>query len=68
MNGLGQIVIASRHGNFPVKKGDKIAGMRVVPLVIEEEKWKGSARSAERLLFSDSSFPEMESRNCNDWK
>lgn len=38
MNGLGQIVIASRNGNFPVKKGDKIAGMRVVPLVIEEEK------------------------------
>lgn len=38
VNGLGQLVIASRHGNFPVKKGDKIAGMRVVPLVIEEEK------------------------------
>lgn len=38
INGMGQIVIASRHGNFPVKKGDKIAGMRVVPLVIEEEK------------------------------
>lgn len=38
VNSMGQIVIASRHGNFPVKKGDKIAGMRVVPLVIEEEK------------------------------
>lgn len=38
MNALGQIVIASRHGDFPVKKGDKITGMRVVPLVIEEEK------------------------------
>ena len=38
VNGLGQIVLASRHGNFPVKKGDKIVGMRVVPLVIEEEK------------------------------
>lgn len=38
VNSLGQIVIASRHGNFPVKKGGKIAGMRVVPLVIEEEK------------------------------
>lgn len=38
VNAMGQIVIASRHGNFPVKKGDKIAGMRVVPLVIEEEK------------------------------
>ena len=33
VNGLGQIVIASRHGNFPVKKGDKVAGSeRVVPL------------------------------------
>ena len=38
VNGMGQMVIASRHGNFPVKKGDKIAGMRVVPLVIEKEK------------------------------
>ena len=34
VNALGQIVLASRHGNFPVKKGDKIVGMRVVPLVI----------------------------------
>ena len=25
VNALGQIVLASRHGNFPVKKGDKIA-------------------------------------------
>lgn len=40
VNAMGQIVIASRHGNFSVKKGDKIAGMRVVPLVIEEEKMK----------------------------
>ena len=38
INGMGQIVVASRHGNFPVRKGDKIAGMRVVPLVIEEVK------------------------------
>lgn len=38
VNHLGQIVIASRHGNFLVEKGEKIAGMRVVPLVIEETK------------------------------
>lgn len=38
VNALGQMVLASRHGDFPVKKGDKIVGMRVVPLVIEEEK------------------------------
>lgn len=35
---MGQMVLASRHSDFPVKKGDKIVGMRVVPLVIEEEK------------------------------
>ena len=38
VNAMGQIAIASRHGDSPVKKGDKIAGMRVIPLVIEEEK------------------------------
>lgn len=38
VNGMGQMVLASLHGDFPVRKGDKIVGMRVVPLVIEEEK------------------------------
>lgn len=38
VNSMGEIIIACRHGNFPVRKGDKIAGMRVIPLVIEEEK------------------------------
>lgn len=38
INGLGEIIIATRHGNFPVNKGDKLAAMRVIPLVIEKEK------------------------------
>ena len=38
VNSIGEIVLASRHGDFPVKRGDKIVGMRVVPLVIKEEK------------------------------
>ncbi len=38
INGLGQMMIASRHGDFPLKAGDKIAGTRVIPLVIEKEK------------------------------
>lgn len=38
VNGLGEMMIASRHGNFPVKTGDKIAGTRIIPLVIEKEK------------------------------
>ena len=38
INSLGEMMIASRHGNFPVKTGDKIAGTRIIPLVIEKEK------------------------------
>lgn len=38
INSLGEMMIASRHGNFPVKAGDKIAGTRIIPLVIEKEK------------------------------
>ncbi|MBC3889031.1 molybdopterin-binding protein [Acetobacterium paludosum] len=38
VNALGEMMIASRHGNFPVKAGDVLAGTRVIPLVIEESK------------------------------
>lgn len=38
VNSLGELMIASRHGNFPVSKGDKVAGTRVIPLVIAQEK------------------------------
>lgn len=38
INSLGQMMIATRHRNIPVKKGDKLAGMRIIPLAIEEEK------------------------------
>jgi len=40
INMLDEIMIATRMGNLPVKAGDKLAGMRVIPLVIEEEKLK----------------------------
>ena len=38
VNSFGQMMIASRHGDFSVKKGDKLAGTRIIPLVIEKEK------------------------------
>ncbi len=38
INQLGEMVIATRHNNYPVKKGDKLAGMRVIPLIIEKGK------------------------------
>lgn len=40
INSLGEMMIATRHGNTAVKKGDKLAGTRVIPLVIEEYKMK----------------------------
>ena len=36
VNSLGQMMIATRHGNTPVKKGDKLCGTRIIPLVIEK--------------------------------
>ena len=38
INAQGEMMIAVRHGNTEIKKGDKIAGMRVIPLVISKEK------------------------------
>lgn len=38
INSLGQMMIASRHPNTPVRKGDKLCGTRIIPLVIEKEK------------------------------
>lgn len=49
VNGLGQMMIATRHGNFPVKKGDKLAGTRIIPLVIEEEKMEAARLAAARV-------------------
>ncbi len=42
VNSLGEMMIATRHGNTTVKKGDKLAGTRIIPLVIEEEKMKAA--------------------------
>lgn len=51
INSLGEMMIASRHGNFPVKAGDKLAGMRVIPLVIEKEKWSMRRKSVGKVLY-----------------
>lgn len=46
VNSLGEMMIASRHGDFAVKKGDKLAGTRIIPLVIEEEKMLAARKAA----------------------
>ncbi|MCR4877018.1 MAG: molybdopterin-binding protein [Clostridiales bacterium] len=46
VNSIGEMMIASRHGDFPVRKGDKLAGTRVIPLVIEKEKMERARKAA----------------------
>ena len=48
VNSFGQMMIATRHGDFPVKKGDKLAGTRIIPLVIEKEKMEQVKTAAGR--------------------
>lgn len=53
VNSLGEMMIASRHGDFPVKRGDKIAGTRIIPLVIEKEKMdKAQEAAGSEPIFS----------------
>ena len=53
VNSLGEMMIASRHGDFPVKKGDKVAGTRIIPLVIEKEKMDAAEKAAGSLPIFD---------------
>lgn len=46
VNLVEDVMIATRHGNTAVHKGDKLAGMRVIPLVIEEEKLRRAEAAA----------------------
>ena len=39
-------VLKIRHGDFPAKKGDKLAGTRIIPLVIKKEKMDRAAEVA----------------------
>lgn len=46
INSFGEMMIASRHSEVPVKKGDKLAGTRVIPLVIEKSKMEEAKKIA----------------------
>lgn len=52
INQIGQMMIASRHGNTFVKKGDKLAGTRIIPLLIEEEKMQKAKQLAPLPIFN----------------
>ena len=46
VNSLGEMMIATIHGNTVVHKGDKLCGTRIIPLVIEEEKMERAKKAA----------------------
>lgn len=53
INSMGEMMIASRHGDFPIRKGEKIAGTRVIPLVISKEKMeKAKILAGDKHIFS----------------
>ncbi len=46
VNSQDEVMIATRHGNTAVHRGDKLAGTRVIPLVIEEKKLRDAEAAA----------------------
>ena len=46
VNSVDEIMIATRHTNVAERIGDKLAGMRVIPLVIDEKKLEEAEKAA----------------------
>ena len=46
VNALEDIMIATRHGDTAVRRGDKLAGTRVIPLIVEDEKLRQAEAAA----------------------
>ena len=46
VNAIDELMIATRHGDVAVRAGDKLAGTRVIPLVIDEAKLLEAERVA----------------------
>ncbi|MEG1988141.1 MAG: molybdopterin-binding protein [Oscillibacter sp.] len=46
VNSVEDLMIATRHGNTAVRRGDKLAGTRVIPLIIAEEKLREAEAAA----------------------
>ena len=45
VNAIDELMIATRRGNRPVKRGDKLCGTRVIPLIISEQKLEAAERA-----------------------
>ena len=63
VNSLGEMMIATRHTNTTVKKGDKLVGTRIIPLLIEQEKMeKAKEVAGDRPILSLIPFKKKKVR------
>ncbi|MEN6470673.1 MAG: molybdopterin-binding protein [Clostridiaceae bacterium] len=46
VNDVEEVMVATRHTDTPVKKGDKLCGTRVIPLVIDKSRVEEAERAA----------------------
>ena len=60
VNRMGEMMIATRNGNTVVHSGDHLAGMRIIPLVIEKEKMEEASKN-EDTYFRSKTFCIQES-------
>lgn len=61
LNSQGKLMMATAHTDTPVRRGDVVAGTRIIPLLIEEEK----IRKAESILTGgDALLKVMPYQNC----
>lgn len=52
LNSIDNIILSTIHNNTVVKKGDKVAATKVVPLFIEEDKIKRAEETVEKKVIS----------------
>lgn len=52
INSFGQMMIATRHSNTVVYPNDKLAGMRIIPLVIEKTKMEAIKKISDTPILS----------------
>ena len=60
LNMLGQVSFATLPENIPVKKGDKVGGARIIPLVIKKEKMEKAKNFINEKLINVKPLKKMK--------
>lgn len=60
LNMLGQVSFATLSENIPVKKGEKVGGARIIPLIIKKEKMEKVKTLINQKLINVKPFKKMK--------